>query len=88
MIKQLSYTPKPRTITAEENVVKVLYSFETKGNEHAKVVIKQIVKENKQFISRALLIKHSALNLLQGNFVKLYTLLRLAAYVKDNESIK
>ncbi|WP_431134659.1 type 1 glutamine amidotransferase domain-containing protein [Psychroserpens mesophilus] len=88
MIKQLGYTPKPRTITTEENAVKVLYSYETKGNENSRALIKQITEENKQSISRALLIDHSAISILQGNIGKFYDLLRLAAYAKDIESNK
>lgn len=88
MIKQLGYIPKPRTITAEENAIKVLYSYETKGKENSRAVIKQIIDKNKQSISRALLIDHSAISILQGNIGKFYDLLRLAAYVKDIESNK
>ena len=88
MVRQLGYMPKPRAITAEENAVKVLYSYETKGNENSRAVIKQITEENKQSISRALLIDHSAISILQGNIGKFYDLLRLAAYAKDIESNK
>lgn len=88
MIRQLGYMPKPRTITAEENSVKVLYSYETNGNENSRVLLKQIIEENKQSISRTLLIDHSAISILQGDIRKFYDLLRLAAYAKDIESNK
>jgi putative intracellular protease/amidase len=88
IVKQLGYTPKSRTITAEENAIKILYSYETKGNETTRAVIKNITEEQNQSISRALLIDHSAISILQGNIEKFYDLLRLAAYIKDIESNK
>lgn len=85
MVKQIGYTPKHRAITAEENAVKVLFAYETKGKEAAKQVIKLIVEENKQSVSRSLLIDHSAVSVIQGDLKKSYELLRLASYTKDIE---
>ena len=85
MIKQIGYTPKDRVITAEENAVKVLFAYETKGKEDAKAAIKQIVENNKQSVSRSLLIDHCAVSVIQGNLKKSYNLLRLASYAKDLE---
>jgi putative intracellular protease/amidase len=85
MVKQIGYTPKHRVITAEENAVKVLFAYETKGKEDAKAVIKQIVEENKQSVSRSLLVSHCAVSVIQGDLKKSYGLLRLASYVKDIE---
>jgi len=85
MIKQLGYTPKYRVITAEENAVKVLFAYETKGKEGAKAVIKQIVEDNKQSVSRSLLVSHFAVSVIQGDLKKSYDLLRLASYTKDLE---
>ncbi len=85
MIKQLGYTPKQRAITAEENAVKVLFAYETKGKEEAKQVIKQIVEENKQSVSRSLLVSHFAVSVIQRDLKKSYDLLRLASYAKDFE---
>jgi putative intracellular protease/amidase len=85
MVKQIGYTPKHRAITGEENAVKVLFTYETKGNEDSKAVIKQIVEENEQSISRSLLISHSAVSVIQGDLKKSFDLLRLASYAKDIE---
>ena len=65
-----------------------LYWNETKGNETTREVIKNITEKQNQSISRALLIDHSAISILQGNIGKFYDLLRLAAYIKDIESNK
>jgi len=88
MVKQIGYTPKQRTITAEENAVKVLYAYETKGKVNSKAVIKRIIEENKQSVSRALLINHSAISVIQGDLKKFYDLIRLASYAKDIEPNK
>ncbi len=88
MVKQIGYVPKYRAITAEENAVKVLFAYETKGKKDAKAVIKQIVEDNKQSVSRSLLVSHSAVSVIQGDLKKSYDLLRLASYTKDLELIK
>lgn len=83
MIKQIGYIPKPRTITAEENAVKVLYAFETEGLDYSKKLIKQIAHDKKQSISRELLINHSAISVIQGDLIKFFDILKLASYAKD-----
>ncbi|MBN7815344.1 type 1 glutamine amidotransferase domain-containing protein [Algoriphagus pacificus] len=85
MVKQLGYKPKHRTITAEENAVKVLFTYETKGKEGSKAELKQIIEENKQSVSRSLLISHGAVSVIQGDLKKLYDLLGLASFAKDIE---
>lgn len=84
IIKQLGYNPKPRIITAEENAVKVLHAYETKGLEDAKTLIKQLIQDKKS-ISRGLLIDHSAVSIIQGNLIKFNEILGLASYAKDIE---
>ncbi len=88
MVKQIGYAPKQRTTTEEENAVKVLYAYETKGKEDSKALIKQIIVENERSVSRALLIDHSAISVLQGDLIKFSELLRLASYAKKIESNK
>lgn len=85
MILQMGYNPKPRAITGEENAVKILNIYETKGSTDCITVIKRILHEEKQPISRALLIDHSAISVIQGDFIKFYDLLKLASYVKEME---
>jgi len=87
MVKQMGYTPKPRIITAEENAIKVLFAYETKGLEDSKTEIKQIIKKNKQSVSRSLLVSHSAISIIQGDLKKFYHILQLASYAKDAENI-
>ncbi len=88
MVAQLGYSPKHRTITSEENAVNVLYAYETKGKKNSEVIIKRILKEDGQSISRELLISHGALAVLQGDLGKFYDLLHLTSYVKEIESKK
>lgn len=87
MVSQLGYTPKSRTITAEENAVKVLFAYETQGLDKSKAVIKELTQEKKQLISRELLVSHSAISVIQGDLIKFYHILRLASYAKglDNK---
>jgi len=84
MVKQIGYTPKARTITAEENAVKILYTYETQGINKAKALIKERIQK-KQNISRSLFIDHSAIAVLTGKLNKFYDMLRLAAYTKEIE---
>jgi len=86
IVKQLGYTPKPRTITAEENAVKVLYTYAMQGKEKSKALIKQLIEDNKQSISRELLVSHGAISVLQGDIGKFYDFLGLASYAKNIES--
>ncbi|CAM1365506.1 putative intracellular protease/amidase [Tenacibaculum soleae] len=88
IVKQLGYTPKPRTTTAEENAIKVLYTYATQGKEKSKTLIKHIIKDNKQSISRELLVSHSAISIIQSDIGKFYDFLRLASYAKNIESNK
>ncbi|WP_047245764.1 DJ-1/PfpI family protein [Maribacter thermophilus] len=82
MVKQMGYTPKQRPITAEENAVKALQAYETGGLENSKTVIEEIIHEKKQIVSRGLLVDHSFISVLQGDFIKFYNMLQLASYVK------
>lgn len=88
MVKQLGYSPKQRTITPEENTVKVLNAYAIKGKDNSKALMKQIIEMNKESISRELLISHSAISVLQGNLIKFYDLIRLASYAKNLNSNK
>jgi len=85
MVEQMGYMPKERPITAEENAVKVLKVYSTNGLEDSKTVIKQIIQENNQSVSRSLLIDHSAISIIQGDLIKFYDILRLASYTKNIE---
>ena len=84
MVQQMGYTPKQRTITAEENAVKVLYVYETEGLNSAKALIKECIQK-KQNIARGLFIDHSAIAIITGKLSKFYHMTSLAAYTKDTE---
>ncbi|QIE58291.1 type 1 glutamine amidotransferase domain-containing protein [Rasiella rasia] len=82
MVQQMGYTPKPRLITAEENAVKVLEVYETKGLDNSKAVINKMILENNQSVSRSLLVNHSIVAAIQGDLTRFRNMLQLAAYVK------
>ncbi len=86
MIRQLGYMPKQRTLTGEENAVAVLHTYETIGAKASEVLIKQIIQDKKQTVSRALLIDHGAIAILKADLKKFYDLLGLASYAKDIEN--
>ena len=83
MVQQLGYTPKERAITADENAVHVLQVFKSEGLEHAKAQIKHIIKTKQQELSRALLVEHSAIAILQVQPKTFFDVLSLAAYAKE-----
>lgn len=86
MIKQLGYTPKERTITAEENAVKILSIYHTQGSQKAKDQIKKmIITENKK-INRVLIASHSILAAMQGHIGQFYDLISLVKYTKNQEA--
>ncbi|WP_417876855.1 type 1 glutamine amidotransferase domain-containing protein [Winogradskyella sediminis] len=84
MIQQLGYTPKERAVTADENTVKILYTYETQGIDKAKDLIKECIQK-KQNVSRSLFIDHGAIAVLTGKLSKFYDMLRLAAYTKETQ---
>ncbi|APQ19203.1 type 1 glutamine amidotransferase domain-containing protein [Maribacter hydrothermalis] len=86
MVRQLGYVPKQRTLTGEENAITVLHTYETIGATASKVLIKQIILDKKQTVSRALLIDHGAIAILKADLKKFYDLLGLASYAKDIEN--
>lgn len=86
MVRQLGYMPKQRTITGEENALAILHTYETKGAIVSRVLIKQIIQDKKQNVSRALLIDHGAIAILEADLKKFYDLLGLASYANEIEN--
>lgn len=86
MVRQLGYMPKQRTITGEENALAILHTYETKGAIASRVLIKQIIQDKKQNVSRALLIDHGAIAILEADLKKFYDLLGLASYANEIEN--
>lgn len=88
IVQQLGFIPKHREITSEENAVRVLDAYETIGLDDSKAMIKQIIQDNKQSVSRSLLLSHSAISVIQQDLLKFYHCIELASYVKDLETIE
>ena len=83
IIKQLGYTPKPRQITAEENAVKVLESYESYGSEKAKDLIDEMVSKQNTPMARDFIASHSLIAGMQGDIGRFFGLVRLVAYAKS-----
>ncbi|WP_452226824.1 type 1 glutamine amidotransferase domain-containing protein [Lacinutrix cladophorae] len=88
MIKELGYTPKHRTITAEENAIKILSIYKTQGTQKAKNMIKKmLINENKP-IDRVLLAQHTMVAVMKGEVGGFFNILGLVSYTKKMESIR
>lgn len=83
MIKQLGYTPKQRKLTSEEHTVQVLYTYKTKGLEQASDLIKELSANKQQPLSRALLIDHSMVAIIQVDFGTYKDIMSLVSYAKE-----
>ncbi len=80
MIEQMGYVPKMRGITAEENTVNILGSYESDGYEGAKNTIKDYCLNNNRSIDRELLAVHSIVAGMQWDIMKSADLIRLLVY--------
>ncbi|PHS18499.1 MAG: type 1 glutamine amidotransferase domain-containing protein [Kangiella sp.] len=84
MVEQLGYTPIARQITAEENTISILNTYEDKGYQQAKAQIKSMQAKQKDSVHRILLAMHSIVSVMQFEFGKSYDLLGLLASA-DND---
>jgi len=84
MIEQLGYTPVFREITAEENTISILNTYEDKGYQQAKAQIKSMQANQKDSVDRFLLAMHSVVAVMQFELGKSYDLLGLLASA-DND---
>ncbi len=82
MIQEMGFTPKYRTLTAEENAVEVLIAYETKGSSKAKNLVEQMYREKKVEIERVLIAKHSIIAAMQGDLGRFFGLVGLTSYTK------
>ncbi|MEQ9405083.1 MAG: type 1 glutamine amidotransferase domain-containing protein [Cyclobacteriaceae bacterium] len=82
MILQMGYEPKERVITAEENAIQVLGSFEDSGYTAAKKLISEMA-ENKLQMNRTLLAMHSIVAAMQWNVTKSFQLIGLVSHAKS-----
>lgn len=83
MIEQLGYAPKQRKLTSEEYAVQVLYTYKTKGLEQASDLIKELSTNKQYSLSRALLIDHSMVAIIQGDFGTYKDIMSLVSYAKE-----
>jgi len=84
MVEQLGYTPVDRQITAEENTISILNTYEDKGYQQAKAQIKSMQANQKDSVDRILLAMHSVVSVMQFELGKSYDLLGLLASA-DND---
>jgi len=84
MIKQLGYQPIARKITAEENTVSILSTFENHGYKQAKEQIKSMQASQKDSVDRILLAMHSIVSVMEMDGIKFYNMVSLLA-VADND---
>ena len=84
MIEQLGYTPVPREITAEENTISILATYENHGYEQAKAQIQSLQAQKSDSVDRVLLAMHSVVAVMQVDIPKFYHVVSLLA-VADND---
>ncbi|MEC3908118.1 type 1 glutamine amidotransferase domain-containing protein [Tamlana sp. 2201CG12-4] len=82
MVAQLGYTPKPRTITAEENAVEVLKVYYTKGSDKAKARIEQMITKEHKDVARMLFASHSIVSVMKRELGQCFSLMGLTSYAK------
>jgi putative intracellular protease/amidase len=84
MIEQMGYTPITREITAEENTISLLLTYEDRGYQQAKAKLHSMLNNIKQPLDRDLLAIHSLVASMQWDLKKSYDLIRLLV-IADND---
>ena len=82
MIQEMGYTPKYRKLTAEENAVTVLQTYDAKGSRSAKNLISNFYNQHELEVQRVLIAKHSIIAAMRGDIGRFFGLVRLTAYTK------
>lgn len=82
MVAQMGYTPKYRKITAEENAVQVLKTYEAYGAQEAKALMKHLCVEEQKEVDRMLIAKHSIVAVMKGDIGGFFGLVGLTSYAK------
>lgn len=83
MIKQMGYTPKYREITAEENAVQVLETYELHGSQKAKKLIDEMYNTKNKPVARLLIAKHSVIAAMKGELGRFFALVGLTSHAKQ-----
>jgi putative intracellular protease/amidase len=84
MIEQLGYAPVKRQITAEENTISILQTYEENGFPQAKAKIASMLSKQDQSFDRMLLAVHSIVYAMQWDLGKSIDVLRLLSFA-DND---
>nr|WP_298998813.1 type 1 glutamine amidotransferase domain-containing protein [uncultured Allomuricauda sp.] len=82
MVQEMGYTPKYRSLTAEENAVEVLIAYENSGSQNAKVLVEEMYMDRKVEIERILIAKHSLIAAMRGDIGSFFGLVGLTSYSK------
>lgn len=88
MVAQLGHTPKYREMTAEENAVRILETYESHGSEKAKDLIAHMYKVDNKPIARQLIAMHSVVAAMKGESSRFFALVSLTSYAKSNETTR
>ncbi len=84
MIEQLGYLPVKREITAEENTISILITYEEEGIQQAKAQITSMLANQEQAFDRILFAVHTIVYGMQGEIGKSIDMLRLLSFA-DND---
>jgi len=80
MIKQLGYLPVKRQITAEENTLSLIATYEDEGVQQAKAKITSLLSNEEQSFERILLVIHSMVYAMQWEIGKSIDMIRLLSF--------
>ncbi|MGE0587706.1 MAG: type 1 glutamine amidotransferase domain-containing protein [Cyclobacteriaceae bacterium] len=80
VIRQMGYQPKQRIISAEENSIAILESFEAEGYGHAKTVVDKFCARDAMSIDRELIAVHGIVAAVNFDLTKAVNLVRLLSY--------
>ena len=84
MIEQLGYHPVKRQITAEENTINIILTYEDEGIQQAKVKITSMLSNQEQSFDRILLVVHTMVYAMQWELGKSIDMLRLLSFADDD----
>lgn len=84
MIEQLGYTPVKRQITAEENTLSIITTYEDEGIQQAKAKITSMSSNDEQSFDRILLVIHTMVYGMQWELGKSIDMLRLLSFANND----
>lgn len=83
MVSQMGYTPKTRDITAIENAMQVMITYENHGKQAAKDMILSMSNTSDKPMARQLLAAHSVVSVMRGKLGRFANLVSLTSYAKS-----